>query len=152
MNEDSFGVDDAITTEKRSHGGFGMFILGILVGAGLTVGGYFGYNYFSGRAERANYHYFDVEIDKNVVTLHTGMSRDSVTVLMGLPVSSESAIVGRHFNETLEYNTSGGLTPDLELKFVDGKLTEYHHNATSSDVLKSLEKGVGSLFEELLTP
>ena len=56
MNEDSFGVDDAIKTEKRSHGGFGLFILGILVGAGLTVGGYFAYNYFSGRAERANYH------------------------------------------------------------------------------------------------
>lgn len=151
MSDESFGVDDAIKPKSRSCSGFAMLVLGILVGAGLAVGGYFGYNYFSGRAERANWHYFDVEVDKNVVTLHTGMSRDSVAVLMGLPSSSNSSNRRGVFREELQYNTSGGLTPDLTLIFENGKLVEYKHNE-GSDVLKSLEKGVGSLFEELLTP
>lgn len=151
MSDESFGVDDAIKPKSRSCSGFAMLVLGILVGAGLAVGGFFGYNYFSGRAERANWHYFDVEVDKNVVTLHTGMSRDSVAVLMGLPSSSNSSNRGGVFREELQYNTSGGLSPDLTLIFENGKLVEYKHNE-GSDVLKSLEKGVGSLFEELLTP
>ena len=70
---------------------------------------------------------------------------------MGLPSSSNSSNRGGVFREELQYNTSGGLSPDLTLIFENGKLVEYKHNE-GSDVLKSLEKGVGSLFEELLTP
>lgn len=130
---------------------FGLVVLGMILGAALTVGAYFAYGYITGKTERENYHYFDVEVDKNIVTLHTGMSRDSVAILIGIPASSSSTTVGNEFHESLKYNLSGGLAPDLELKFVDGKLKEYSHNE-KPDVFQSLGKGMGNLFEDFLTP
>ena len=130
---------------------FGLILLGVIIGAALTVGGYFGYGYFSGKMERENYHYFDVEVDKNIVTLHTGMSRDSVAILLGIPASSSSSNVNGEFRENLKYNLNGGLSPDLELTFVDGKLKEYNHNE-KPDVFKSLEKGMGTIMDEIFNP
>jgi len=72
--------------------------------------------------------YIEVNGKKGNVTLHTGMTKDSVRILVGKPDKVEL----RPFNfSTLEewgYKIKDNYMPDLEISFEAGKLTRLRQN------------------------
>jgi hypothetical protein len=70
---------------------------------------------------KAEVQYIEVRGKKGNVTVHTGMSKDSVRILVGKP----DAIELRSYGNTLEdwgYKIRNIYYPDLEINFEDGKL------------------------------
>ena len=85
---------------------------------------------FSGNLTNADadVQYIEVSGKKGNVTLHTGMTKDSVRILIGKPDKVEL----RPFNfSTLEewgYKIKDNYMPDLEISFEGGKLTSLRQN------------------------
>ena len=78
--------------------------------------------------QEAEVQYIEVKGKKGNVTLHTGMSKDSVRILVGKPDKVEL----RPFNfSTLEewgYKIKNNYITDLEISFEAGKLTSVREN------------------------
>ena len=78
--------------------------------------------------QEAEVQYIEVKGKKGNVTLHTGMSKDSVRILVGKPDKVEL----RPFNfSTLEewgYKIKNNYITDLEISFEAGKLTSLREN------------------------
>ena len=70
--------------------------------------------------------YFDVNGKNGEVRIHTGMSKDSVILLVGKPDKFESSTVRGHNLEELEYfiHSDNEFMPDLEITLIDGIITE----------------------------
>jgi len=71
--------------------------------------------------QEANVQYIEVRGKKGSVTLHTGMSKDSVRLLVGKPEN----VALRSYGNALEdwgYKIRNNYVPDLEINFEDGKL------------------------------
>lgn len=73
--------------------------------------------------------YVEVKGKKGIVTLHTGMSKDSVQILLGKPdeVNLRTVLNSSHEDWGYKIHDKYGLSkelqiPDLTLDFVDGKL------------------------------
>jgi len=68
-----------------------------------------------------NVQYIEVKGKKGVVTLHTGISKDSVRILIGKP----DRVALRSYGNALEdwgYKIRNDYMPDLEINFENGKL------------------------------
>ncbi len=70
--------------------------------------------------------YIDIKGKKGYVKLHTGISKDSVKILVGRPDEVELNSIPA-FNSTLEdwrYKLKDNYIPNLVLKFENGKLVD----------------------------
>ena len=66
--------------------------------------------------------YVEVKVKKRNVTLHTGMSKDSVRILVGKPDEFTLYAIGSSTHESWGYKLKNKNVSDLDIKFVDGKL------------------------------
>lgn len=104
---------------------FLLFLGGLIAGAILTV--FFLYIMAVGSSSK-DYHlesqvqYVEVKGRKGNVTLHTGMSKDSVKLLLGKPDQIDlDKIQNIHF-EKWGYKLKNNYISDLDIDFKDGKL------------------------------
>ena len=71
--------------------------------------------------QEAEVQYIEVKGKKGNVTLHTGMSKDSVRILVGKPDEVELRSYGNAL-EDWGYKVRNNYVPDLEINFEAGKL------------------------------
>ena len=71
--------------------------------------------------------YIEVKGKKGNVTLHTGMTKDSVRVLVGKPDNVELRSYGNAL-EDWGYKIRNNYVPDLEINFEAGKLKSLRQN------------------------
>lgn len=67
--------------------------------------------------------YIEVSGKKGSVTLYTGMSKDSVKILIGKPDNVDLSEIGDYHFEKWGYKLKNNSISDLNIDFVDGKLT-----------------------------
>ena len=80
-------------------------------------------------SQKAEIQFVEVKGKKGIVTLHTGMSKDSVQILVGKPdeVNLRTILNSSHEDWGYKINDKYGLSkefqiPDLTIEFVDGQL------------------------------
>jgi hypothetical protein len=66
--------------------------------------------------------YVEVTGKKGNVTLHTGMSKDSVQILVGKPDEIDSYELGNTYYEKWGFKLKNEYVSDLDIDFEDGKL------------------------------
>jgi len=79
----------------------------------------------------AEVQYIEVKGKKGNVTLHTGMPKDSVQILIGKPDKVDLHTTGGYAFENWGYiinKTYGSKIADLDIDFVDGKLRSVHQD------------------------
>jgi hypothetical protein len=82
---------------------------------------------FGSLSQASKVQYIEVKGKKGTVTLHTGMSKDSVRILVGKP----DAVELRSYGNALEdwgYKIKNRYYSDLEIHFEDGKLKSLRQN------------------------
>lgn len=67
---------------------------------------------------------YNVKTNDGTVTLYTGMSRDSVCLILGEPDSFETHNIQGHIIEMSGFKTSNNSIPDLIITFEDGLLKD----------------------------
>lgn len=72
----------------------------------------------------APYNSYNIKTKDGTVTLHTGMPRDSVYLILGEPDSFQTFNVQGHALEMSGFKISSKLVPDLDLTFEDGLLRD----------------------------
>ena len=75
----------------------------------------------------AEVQYIEVKGKKGNVTLHTGMTKDSVRILVGKPDNVELRSYGNAL-EDWGYKIRNNYVPDLEINFEAGKLKSLRQN------------------------
>lgn len=80
-----------------------------------------------GNEEEIEVQYFDVKGKNGNVTLHNGISKDSVRILVGKPDQIDVSKVLNSTYESWGYKLYNEYAPDLEIKFQDGKLEGVSH-------------------------
>jgi hypothetical protein len=76
----------------------------------------------------AEVQYVEVKLKNRYVELHTGMSKDSVQILVGKPDKvSLNTIMGTSY-ERWGYKLKNKSITDLDIEFADGKLNEIRQN------------------------
>lgn len=89
----------------------------------LSIGIRSNYSEQSGNSEHEfQATYVEVTGKKGNVTLHTGMSKDSVQILVGIPDEIDSYEIGNTYYEKWGYKIENEYTSDLNIDFEDGKL------------------------------
>jgi ethanolamine utilization protein EutQ (cupin superfamily) len=78
--------------------------------------------------EETEIQYIEVKGKKGIVTLHTGMSKDSVKVLLGKPDEVNLMTVMNSTHESWGYKLKNEYVSDLDIEFVDGKLDGVRQN------------------------
>ena len=77
--------------------------------------------------QEAEVQYIEVKGKKGNVTLHTGMTKDSVRILLGKPDNVELRSYGNAL-EDWGYKIRNNYLPDLEINFEAGKLKSLRQN------------------------
>ena len=77
--------------------------------------------------QEAEVQYIEVKGKKGTVTLHTGMTKDSVRILVGKPENIELRSYGNAL-EDWGYKIRNNYVPDLEINFEAGKLKSLRQN------------------------
>lgn len=78
--------------------------------------------------QEAEVQYVEIKLKKRYVVLHTGMSKDSVQILVGKPDEvSLNNLMGSSY-EHWGYKLKNKYISDLDIEFVDGKLNEISQN------------------------
>lgn len=77
--------------------------------------------------QEADVQYIEVKGRKGNVTLHTGMTKDSVRILVGKPDNVELRSYGNAL-EDWGYKIRNNYVPDLEINFEGGKLKSLRQN------------------------
>src|SRR6476660_8241732 len=77
--------------------------------------------------QEAEVQYIEVKGKKGNVTLHTGMTKDSVRILVGKPDNVELRSYGNAL-EDWGYKIRNNYVPDLEINFEAGKLKSLRQN------------------------
>lgn len=72
--------------------------------------------------------YIEVTGKKGNVTLHTGMSKDSVQILVGKPDKINLSELLNTYYETWGYKLKNKYISDLDIEFEDGKLKGVRQN------------------------
>lgn len=72
--------------------------------------------------QEAEVQYVEVKGKKGNVTLHTGMPKDSVRILVGKPDKVDLHSIGNAAYETWGYKLRNNYLSDLDIEFKDGKL------------------------------
>ena len=78
--------------------------------------------------EEAEIQYIEVKGKKGIVTLHTGMSKDSVRILLGKPDDFNLMTIMNSTHESWGYKLKNDYLSDLDIEFVDGKLDGVRQN------------------------
>jgi len=78
--------------------------------------------------EEAEIQYIEVKGKKGIVTLHTGMSKDSVRILLGKPDDVNLMTIMNSTHESWGYKLKNDYLSDLDIEFVDGKLDGVRQN------------------------
>lgn len=78
--------------------------------------------------EETEIQYIEVKGKKGIVTLHTGMSKDSVKVLLGKPDEVNLMTVMNSTHESWGYKLKNKYVSDLDIEFIDGKLDGVRQN------------------------
>jgi len=78
-------------------------------------------------SQDAEVQYIEVKGRKGNVTLHTGMTKDSVRILVGKPDNVELRSYGNAL-EDWGYKIRNNYVPDLEINFEAGKLKSLRQN------------------------
>lgn len=78
-------------------------------------------------SQEAEVQYIEVKGKKGNVTLHTGMTKDSVRILVGKPDNVELRSYGNAL-EDWGYKIRNNYVPDLEINFEAGKLKSLRQN------------------------
>jgi len=80
-------------------------------------------------SQKAEIQFVEVKGKKGIVTLHTGMSKDSVQIMLGKPdeVDLRTILNSSHEDWGYKIHNKYGLSkelqiPDLTINFIDGKL------------------------------
>lgn len=76
----------------------------------------------------AEVQYVEVKVKNRKVTLHTGMSKDSVQTLIGKPDEVTLYTIGNSTHESWGYKLKNKYVSDLDIEFVDGKLEGVSQN------------------------
>jgi hypothetical protein len=103
-----------------------IFIGGLITGILLTL--FFLFVLAAGIKKKQNIsdsvqiQYIDVKGRKGNTTLHTGMQKDSVLILVGKPEEVRLNSIGNFTYETWGYKLKNKYVADLEIEFEDGKL------------------------------
>ncbi len=71
---------------------------------------------------------FDVETKTGKVTLHLGMPKDSVILLLGEPDESEAHSIGSLIINEIGYKVKDKGYADLTFRFENGKLESFRQN------------------------
>lgn len=82
---------------------------------------------FANRSQEPKVQYIEVRGKKGTVTLHTGMSMDSVRILVGKPDEVELRSYGNAL-EDWGYKIRNSYVSDLEINFEDGNLKSLREN------------------------
>ena len=77
--------------------------------------------------QEAEVQYIEIKGKKGNVTLHTGMTKDSVRILVGKPDNVELRSYGNAL-EDWGYKIRNNYVPDLEINFEAGKLKSLRQN------------------------
>jgi preprotein translocase subunit SecA len=77
--------------------------------------------------QKAEVQYIEVKGKKGNVTLHTGMTKDSVRIFLGKPDNVELRSYGNAL-EDWGYKIRNNYVPDLEINFEAGKLKSLRQN------------------------
>lgn len=72
--------------------------------------------------QEAGIQYVEVKGKKGNVTIHTGMPKDSVQLLVGKPDKVNLYSIGNTTHETWGYKLKNNYLSDLDIEFEDGKL------------------------------
>ena len=103
-----------------------IFIGGVITGVLLTLFFLFvlalGVKSKQNVGENAQIQYIDVKGRKGNVTLHTGMQKDSVLILVGKPEEVRLNTIGNTTYETWGYKLRNKYVSDLNIEFEDGEL------------------------------
>jgi hypothetical protein len=78
--------------------------------------------------EEIEVQYFDVKGKKGNVTLHTGISKDSVRILVGKPDEIDLRTILNSTHEDWGYKLKNEYVSDLDINFRDGKLEGVRQN------------------------
>lgn len=73
--------------------------------------------------DRSKIQYFELRMPKGYVKLHTGISKDSVEILMGKPRAVDVTDYGSEVQEKWEYRGRNHYINEFTLRFTDGELT-----------------------------
>jgi hypothetical protein len=79
-------------------------------------------------SQDAEVQYIEIKGKKGNVTLHTGMPKDSVRILVGKPDEVNLRSYGRTNLEDWGYKIRNSYISDLDLHFEDGKLKSVRQN------------------------
>ncbi|MCC6684213.1 MAG: hypothetical protein IT247_03990 [Bacteroidia bacterium] len=79
-------------------------------------------NSFDQDVHKVQIQYVEVKGKKGIVTLYTGMPKDSVKILLGKPDGVELSSYGNISVEKWRYKVKDNFVPDLDIDFNDGKL------------------------------
>jgi len=98
----------------------------------------------------AEVQYIEVKGKKGNVTLHTGMPKDSVRILVGKPDNVELRSYGNAL-EDWGYKIRNNYVPDLEINFEAGKLTlEDLRNYAAENGEPAVTSGRQEYFENII--
>ena len=82
--------------------------------------------YLNFQHQEADVQYVEVKGKKGVVTIHTGMPKDSVRLIVGKPDQVDLSNIAGVAHENWGYKINEQYITDLDLKFEDGKLKGVH--------------------------
>ena len=102
--------------------------LGCLLVYGVLALIYFGSSFFMMVSDSEKNRPFEVQTDEGIVTLHLGMPKDSVILLLGEPNDKDACSIGNTINETLKYYYSND-TQIYDFEFENGKLESFSQNS-----------------------
>ena len=78
--------------------------------------------YLSNQSQVNNVQYVEIRGKKGVVTIHTGMPKDSVKIMVGKPDQVDLRNIAGVPYEDWGYKITNEYVSDLDLEFEDGKL------------------------------
>ncbi len=78
--------------------------------------------------KKAEVQYVEINGKKGNVTLHTGMLKDSVQILVGKPDKVTMFSIRNSTHESWGYKIKDKYLSDLDIEFVDGKLEGVNQN------------------------
>lgn len=78
--------------------------------------------YLSNQSQVANVQYVEIRGKKGIVTIHTGMPKDSVKSIVGKPDEVDLRNIAGVPYEDWGYKITNEYSSDLDLEFEDGKL------------------------------
>lgn len=75
--------------------------------------------------------YIEIKGKNGNVTVHTGMSKDSVQILVGKPDNLDLIEIGHTHHENWGYKLKNEYASDLIIEFEDGKLNGVHQKSVN---------------------